>query len=161
MAKTTNVVWVIGPQLCPHCLLGAFTSALRAVHLDHCLNRLVDSLTAFFGGTHHWNSMMGETSLTKASQGSVGTDVFLWNVTPFCPQLHCEYKCQPVCHLWAKSLLTQRARETTWDVRQNYLYWVMTEYNLPLLTCVVSGIHTGYSRDLSSASCVKQTTFPL
>lgn len=50
-------------------------------------------------------------SLTKASQGSVGTDVFLWNVTPFCPQRHSEYKWQSVCHLWTKWLLTQRARE--------------------------------------------------
>lgn len=49
--------------------------------------------------------------LAKARQGSVGTDVFLWNVTSLCPQHHCESKWQPVYHLWTKWLLTQRTRE--------------------------------------------------
>ena len=30
----TDLIWVIGSQMCPHCILGAFTPVLRAVNLS-------------------------------------------------------------------------------------------------------------------------------
>ena len=86
------------------------------------------------GLTRQWGGSVSDTSPSNsARRGSVGTDVFPWNVTPVCPPRHCESKRQSVCHLdraapHSKGRGDASAHKLTRRDRESYLIWVIEGY---------------------------------